>query len=157
MSESGVEQPATATSAESDPGASWPPPLNALGMIGQMEAARELADLARLSKGWDERFPDKLLVGPAGVGKTSIAYEVATRLLGLDPILFNGADLRRPEMIVERLRNAEMVPELTPDEVGPIEVRPCVVFIDEVHAISGFRPFTRMADGTPHRSALISG
>lgn len=114
----------------------WPPPLNALGMIGQMEAARELADLARKSKGWDERFPDKLLVGPAGVGKTSIAYEVATRLLDLEPILFNGADLRRPDMIVERLRKAEMVPEPSPDETGPVTVRPCVVFIDEVHAIS---------------------
>jgi len=118
-------------------GVSWPPPLNALGMIGQLEAARELADLAKKSKGWNERFPDKLLVGPAGVGKTSIAYEVAKRLLGLEPILFNGADLRRPEMIVERLRKAEMVPEIAPDEIGPITVAPCVVFIDEVHAISG--------------------
>ncbi len=115
----------------------WPPPLNALGMIGQIEAARELADLARLSKGWNERFPDKLLVGPPGVGKTSVAYEVARRLLQLEPILFNGADLRRPEMIVERLRKSDMVPELAADEIGPVAVEPCVVFIDEVHAISG--------------------
>lgn len=131
---SGAEPEAPVGAVEASP---WPPPLNALGMIGQMEAARELADLARLSKGWNERFPDKLLVGPAGVGKTSIAYEVAKRLLGLEPILFNGADLRRPEMIVERLRKSEIVPELKPDEVGPVTVLPCVVFIDEVHAISG--------------------
>lgn len=123
--------------AEPSPEGTWPPPLNALGMIGQQEAARELADLAKKSKGWDERFPDKLLVGPAGVGKTSIAYEVAKRLLNLEPILFNGADLRRPEMVVERLRKAGMVPEVGPDEVGTIAVEPCVVFIDEVHAISG--------------------
>ena len=125
----GIERPRQARA--------WPPPLNALGMIGQMDAARELADLAKLSKGWNERFPDKLLVGPAGVGKTSIAYEVAKRLLELEPILFNGADLRRPEMIVERLRKSEMIPELAAGEVGPVTVEPCVVFIDEVHAISG--------------------
>ncbi|MFA5963739.1 MAG: AAA family ATPase [Sphingomonas sp.] len=121
-------------SAESDAPA-WPPPLNALGMIGQVETARELADLARKSKGWNERFPDKLLVGPAGVGKTSIAYEVAKKLLGLEPILFNGADLRRPEMIVQRLEKAELVPDQDPDVDGPVLVAPCVIFVDEVHAI----------------------
>lgn len=132
VSEAGLETLTEATRTRA-----WPPSVNALGMIGQMEAARELADLAKLAKGWNERFPDKLLVGPAGVGKTSIAYEVAKRLLGLEPMLFNGADLRRPEMIIERLHKSEMVPELEPDEVGPVTVHPCVVFIDEVHAISG--------------------
>lgn len=119
-----------------EPTLEWPPPLNALGMIGQVEAARELADLARKSKGWDERFPDKLLVGPAGVGKTSLAYEVAKKLLKLEPILFNGADLRRPEMIIERLVKVSMVAEPAPDDPAPVTVAPCVVFIDEVHAIA---------------------
>lgn len=119
-----------------DAAVDWPPPLNALGMIGQVEAARELADLARKSKGWDERFPDKLLVGPAGVGKTSLAYEVAKKLLILEPVLFNGADLRRPEMIVERLVKGGMVAEIAPDDPGPVTVSACVVFIDEVHAIA---------------------
>jgi hypothetical protein len=114
----------------------WPPPLNALGIIGQHEAARELADLADKSKGWDERFPDKLLVGPAGVGKTSLAYEVATRLLGLKPILFNGADLRRPDMIVERLIKEGKVPEDALASSDTVLVDPCVMFIDEVHAIA---------------------
>lgn len=121
---------------EAEPTAEWPPSLNALGMIGQIEVARELADLARKSEGWNERFPDKLLVGPAGVGKTSLAYEVAKKLLKLEPVLFNGADLRRPEMIVERLVKASIVAEPAPDDPGPVTVAPCVVFIDEVHAIT---------------------
>lgn len=110
----------------------WPPPINALGMIGQLEAARELTNLARKSEGWGERFPDKLLVGPAGVGKSTLARHIGEDLLGLVPILFNGADLRRPEMIVERLAELEKVPERPS---GTIRVEPCLVFIDEVHAI----------------------
>lgn len=119
--------------ADAAPG-SWPPPLNALGMVGQYEAARELADLASKARGWNERFPDKLLVGPAGVGKTSIAHEVSTRFLRLTPVLFNGADLRRPEMIVERLVKLELVPEAGTAET--VRINPCVVFVDEVHAIA---------------------
>lgn len=125
-----------AGSGPDDATTGWPPPLNALGMIGQAEAARELADLARKSKGWNERFPDKLLVGPAGVGKTSIAYEVAKRLLGLEPVLFNGADLRRPDMVVQRLNKAGLVPARDADDQSPVRIDPCVVFVDEVHAIS---------------------
>ncbi len=114
----------------------WPPQVNALGMIGQNEVARELADLAAKSKGWNERFPDKLLVGPAGVGKTSLAYEVSTQFLGLTPVLFNGADLRRPEMIVERLVKTGSIPPDAPGSAETIVVDPCVVFVDEVHAIA---------------------
>lgn len=51
--------------------AGWPPAVNALGMIGQDEIARELDNQARKAKGWGERFLDKLFVGPAGVGKTT--------------------------------------------------------------------------------------
>jgi Holliday junction resolvasome RuvABC ATP-dependent DNA helicase subunit len=123
-------------SGVSDTAVDWPPPLNALGMVGQFEAARELADLARKSRGWDERFPDKLLVGPAGVGKTSLAYEVAKKLLNLEPVLFNGADLRRPEMIVERLVKVGILAESIPKDTAVVTVSPCVIFIDEVHAIA---------------------
>lgn len=114
----------------------WPPQVNALGMIGQNEVARELADLAAKSKGWNERFPDKLLVGPAGVGKTSLAYEVSTQFLGLTPVLFNGADLRRPEMIVERLIKTGSIAADAPGNADTVVVEPCVVFVDEVHAIA---------------------
>ena len=111
----------------------WPPKVNALGMIGQYEIAQELHNQARKAEGWGERFLDKLLVGPAGVGKTTLARRIAEQLLRLEPIIFNGADLRRPEMIVDRLVELGKLPT---DATGAVDVAPCLIFIDEVHAVA---------------------
>lgn len=111
----------------------WPPPVNALGMIGQGEAIAQLLSQVNYARAAGRRFSDKLLVGSAGVGKTSLARAIAHQLLNEDEILFNGSDLRQAAAIITRLKERKKVP-LRPR--GQLMVQACLIFIDEVHAIS---------------------
>lgn len=114
----------------------WPPPLNTLGMVGQDEVARALDHQLMFSKHCRRPFGDKLIIGPAGVGKTMLARAIAWRLLGEKEIFFNGADLRQPELLLQRLKQLGKVPGLRTDQTaGALMVKPAVIFIDEVHSI----------------------
>mgnify|MGYP001000320493 CR=1 FL=1 len=111
----------------------WPPKLNALGMIGHTQAVSQLINQVNYSKASGTRFPDKLLVGPAGVGKSSLARAIARQLLNQEEILFNGADLRFPRQLVNKLSEYMKIPK---KQKGKISIESCLIFIDEVHAIS---------------------
>jgi Holliday junction resolvasome RuvABC ATP-dependent DNA helicase subunit len=111
----------------------WPPPVNALGMIGQAEAVAQLVAQVNFSRAAGRRFPDKLMVGPAGVGKSSLARGVARQLLSEEEILFNGADLQKTSMLVSRLQEKQKIPARPR---GNVSVQKTLLFIDEVHAIS---------------------
>jgi Holliday junction resolvasome RuvABC ATP-dependent DNA helicase subunit len=101
-------------------------------MIGQTEVVRQLLNQLQFSSDFGERFPDKLFVGSAGVGKSSLARAIAARLLNELPIQFNGADLQKPRMLVERLQQTGKVPS---SPRGRVSIERCVLFIDEVHAL----------------------
>ncbi|MDG4557920.1 MAG: AAA family ATPase [Candidatus Contendobacter sp.] len=112
----------------------WPPPVNALGMIGQYQAVDLLVKQALFSKATGQRFSDKLLVGPAGVGKSTLARNIGALLLNREPLFFSGSDLRRPGDLLERLTQEGLVP--SGPGTGTVQVEPCLIFIDEVHGIS---------------------
>ena len=112
----------------------WPPPVNALGLIGQSQAVDLLVKQAQMVKALGERFPDKLLVGPAGVGKSTLARNIGALLLNHEPLFFSGSDLRRPADLLERLTQEGLAPP--PVGTGIVRIAPCLIFIDEVHGIS---------------------
>jgi len=109
----------------------WPPPVNALGLIGQDEAVRRLVEQAVFAQTTGKRFPDKLLVGPAGVGKSTLARKIG-ELLSHEPLFFSGADLRKPTDLVQRLKEKQLLV----DKEGITGVKRVILFIDEVHGIS---------------------
>ena len=111
----------------------WPPAVNTLGMIGQDAAVSRLVEQAVFARATGTRFPDKLLVGPAGVGKSTLARKIGV-MLGYDPLFFNGSDLRRPADLIQRLSEAGLLPET--DTGGIVQVGRSLLFIDEVHGIS---------------------
>ncbi len=112
----------------------WPPPTNAFNMIGQDAVVKQLLRQANYVKDHGGRFPDKLLVGPAGVGKSTVARKIAELLFGQEPIMISGADLKRTEDFLNRLFLAKVVEKSNNAENEPIS--PCLIFIDEVHGIN---------------------
>ena len=134
--------------------APWPPPVNTLGMIGQTRAVQQLVDQARFARSLGERFADKLLVGPAGVGKSSLARAIARLLLDEPEILFNGSDLRRPELLIDRLRQEGRIAD---DGSQPMAIARCLVFIDEVHAIGAATATTLLSVMDDQRLTTMEG
>lgn len=112
---------------------SWPPQPNELGMIGQDETVRQLINRLHYARDFNQRFKDTMFVGSAGVGKSSFARAIASQLLGQRPIMFSGADLQKGRMIIEKLAQDGRVPEA---DRRPVRLLPCVIFIDEAHALS---------------------
>lgn len=129
-----VEQPATATDPEQPDAIEWPPRMNALGMIGQYEAVDRLVEQAIFSRTTGNRFSDKLLVGPAGVGKSTLARRIAEMLLGREPLFFNGSELRQPNDLLQRMSQEGILSNT--QSPNTVHIDPSLLFIDEVHAIS---------------------
>jgi Holliday junction resolvasome RuvABC ATP-dependent DNA helicase subunit len=110
----------------------WPPVPNSLGMIGQDETVHQLTNRLNYAHDFNERFKDTMFVGSAGVGKSSFARAIADKLLGQNPIMFSGADLRNGRMIIEKLEAEGKVPNT---HEKPVYLSSCIIFIDEVHAL----------------------
>jgi replication factor C large subunit len=85
------------------------------------------------SEGWREGMPKKraiLLYGPAGTGKTSVAYALA-RELNYDYIELNASDTRTHDVINRVVGSASSLSTLNP------EYEKKVIILDEVDGIHG--------------------
>ncbi|MFZ4699710.1 MAG: AAA family ATPase [Candidatus Methylumidiphilus sp.] len=133
----------------------WPPAVNQLGMIGQYREVDLLVKQAVFAKTMGQRFSDKLLVGPAGVGKSTLARKIGELLLNREPVFCNGADLRKPADLLERLRREGLVPDDSTG--GTLAIAPSLVFIDEVHGIGILAATTLLSAMDDRRTTTIDG
>jgi Holliday junction resolvasome RuvABC ATP-dependent DNA helicase subunit len=110
----------------------WPPLTNKFGLIGQDNAVNRLVSKIAMQKLLNEkRFSDTMFVGPAGVGKSTFARSIAKEL-SLDCIFLSGTDVTGADAIIKVLLEKGKILSGR----GAVMIHPCVIFIDEVHAIS---------------------
>jgi Holliday junction resolvasome RuvABC ATP-dependent DNA helicase subunit len=144
-----------ATTQSTEPDKEWPPAVNQLGMIGQYKEVDLLVKQAVFAKTMGKRFSDKLLVGPAGVGKSTLARKIGELLLNREPVFCNGANLRKPSDILELINRESLIPENSTDSL--VAIAPSLIFIDEVHGIGILAATTLLSAMDDRRTTTIEG
>lgn len=111
----------------------WPPQPNGFMMIGQHSLVETLRELIAYCQSRKKRFPDRILVGSAGLGKSSLARAIARDLTGGQCLLFNGSDITDPGNFIDAVADHGLFDDELRDGLHVIDQ--CIVFIDEAHAL----------------------